>query len=104
MGPTDVPPAELRVQLRSGSGSTRQPEPVPTFPSAPGLAGVPPMPPGVDEIYVEETAGKDGEKGVPRYEDRVSALPAEVYRQIRRRAWEEYARRVADCQGERRLR
>jgi len=104
MLPKDALPLNLLAQLRSGIVSTRQDESVAAFPSAPGRAGSPAVAPGTDEIYVEEGAGKDGESGVPRYEDRIAALPAEVSRQIRRRAWEEYARRVAGGESERRRR
>jgi hypothetical protein len=103
MLPKSPVPAELLAQLKSGIVSTRQDESITAFPTAPGLAGTPAFAPGTDDLYVEE-APKEGEGGVPRYEDRVAALPAEVSRQIRRRAWEEYARRVTDGGGERRRR
>jgi hypothetical protein len=103
MLPKDALSPELLAKLRSGIVSTRQDESVTAFPTSPGLAGRPAVTPGTDDLYVEE-APKEGEQGVPRYEDRVAALPAEVSRQIRQRAWEEYARRVADGEGERRLR
>jgi hypothetical protein len=94
---------KLLSQLRSGIVSTRQDDSVQAFPTASGLAGSPSITPGTDDLYVEVGEPKDGAKE-PKYEDRLSALPAEVSRQIRRRAWEEYARRVADGPGERRHR
>jgi len=100
--PKNALPPEVLAQLRSGIVSTRREDPPAVFPSASGLAGSPSITPGTDEIYVEGASGKEGE--VPRYEDRISAMPAELSRRIRERAWEEYARRVADGDGERRKR
>jgi hypothetical protein len=94
---------KLLSQLRSGIVSTRLDDSVPAFPTTSGLAGSPTVTPGTDDIYVEVGDPKDAGKE-PKYEDRISALPAEVSRQIRRRAWEEYARRVADGSGDRRRR
>lgn len=102
MLPKDAVPRDLLAQLRSGIVSTRQEQPVAAFPTAPGLAGSPAVAPGADEIYIDDGGGKEGE--LPRYEDRIAALPAEVSRRIRLRAWEEYARRVSDGEGERRQR
>jgi hypothetical protein len=93
---------KLLSQLRSGIVKTREEAPVQAFPTS-SLAGSPTITPGTDEIYVEVGEPKEDGKE-PRYEDRISALPREVSRQIRRRAWEEYARRVAAGSGERRRR
>ncbi|HVE38635.1 MAG TPA: hypothetical protein VNM14_02025 [Planctomycetota bacterium] len=93
---------KLLSQLRSGIVSTREEAPVQAFPTS-SLAGSPAITPGTDEIYVEVGEPKEDGKE-PKYEDRISALPTEVSRQIRRRAWEEYARRVADGSGDRRRR
>jgi hypothetical protein len=104
MLPKNAVPRDLLAQLRSGIVSTRQEESVAAFPTAPGLGGSPASAAGAEEIYVEDARARDGEGAVPRYEDRVAALPADVSRRIRHRAWEEYARRVADGGGERRRR
>src|SRR5436190_5009497 len=94
---------KLLSQLRSGIVSTKKDDSVQAFPTGSNLAGSPAITPGTDDIFVEVGDPKDGDEE-PQYEDRISALPAEVSRQIRRRAWEEYARRVADGSGERRSR
>jgi hypothetical protein len=103
MMPNEEDVRKLLSQLRSGIVSTREEAPVQAFPTAPGLAGSPAITPGTDDVYVEVADPKEKGKE-PKYEDRISALPAEVSRQIRRRAWEEYGRRVAQGSGERRRR
>lgn len=88
----DNPSKDLLASLRSDIVSTRAEDPPPADPAEFSLG---------EEIYVEE--GFDREEPEPYFfEGRSVEFDPELTPKMRRRAWEEYARRVANVGADRR--
>lgn len=87
-----LPPMSLLAGLRSGIVSTRN-DPPPADPAEFSLG---------EEIYVEEGLDREAEPEASFFESRSVEMDPDAASRMRRRAWEEYARRVAGGDGERR--
>jgi len=93
--PSDDPALKLLASLRGGIVSTRNDDPPPADTTDFALG---------EEIYVEEGFERETEPEPFPFESRSVELDPDLGRGMRRRAWEDYARRVKDGGGEARPR